>query len=355
MAEDRDQKTEEATPRRREKMREEGQIIRSQDVGAAAVVAATSLAIGASFHIMGRGMVAFAQRIFRLVDAKEPLKALHAMMIAVQPLILPLSAAAAAAMIAGLAQSRLFSLTHLAFKFERLNPASNLSQLLPTKQSMMELAKQVVKLLAVGFIAYGVIRDALPMFVNLSSEPALSGAATVAAVSGKLALRVGVAFAIAAAADYWLARRKYLEDAMMSREEVRDEHKEQEGRPEIKQRMRRKMAEMSKGRAVADTAKATVLVVNPTHYAIALRYVAEKDFAPVVLARGVDEVALQMRASARRASVPIVEQRPLARALYSDAKVGRTIPVELYRAVAEVIAYVLQLKARDAGVPRGEA
>jgi flagellar biosynthetic protein FlhB len=352
---ERDQKTEEATPRRREKLREEGQIIRSQDVGAAAVVAMTCLVIGASFHTLGRSMVSFAQRTFRLVDAAQPLEALHAQLEAVGPLALPLLAAGAAAMISGVAQARLFSLSLLAFKLERLNPAANLGQLIPNKQSMMELAKQVLKLLAIGFIAYGVIRDAMPMFVTLSSEPPLSAAASVAAVAGKLALRVSVAFAIAAAADYWLARRKFNDDAMMSREEVRDEHKEQEGRPEIKQRMRRKMAEMSKTRAVSDVAKATVLVVNPTHYAVALRYVADKDFAPVVIAKGVDDLALQMRASARRASVPIVEQRPLARALYADAKVGRTIPVELYRTVAEVIAYVMQLRARDAGVPRGDA
>jgi flagellar biosynthetic protein FlhB len=167
-----------------------------------------------------------------------------------------------------------------------------------------------------------------------------------------------MAFGVAAAADYWLVRRKFMDDAMMSRDEVRDEHKEQEGRPEIKARMRRRMQEMTKRRATSDVAKATVLVVNPTHYAIALRYEPEKDHAPVVLAKGVDEIALKMRAVARKAGVPVIEQRPLARALYADAKLGRTIPVDLYRAVAEVIAYVMQIKARERGelpAPRGDA
>jgi flagellar biosynthetic protein FlhB len=135
----------------------------------------------------------------------------------------------------------------------------------------------------------------------------------------------------------------------MSKQEVRDEHKEQEGRPEIKGRMRRKMQDMTKQRATADVSKATVLVTNPTHYAIALRYEPEHDAAPVVLAKGLDELALQMRSIARKAGVPVIEQRPLARALYADAKVGRPVPVELYRAVAEVIAYVMQIKARDRG------
>jgi flagellar biosynthetic protein FlhB len=358
VAEDRDQRTEEATPRKQEKLRDEGQIVRSQDVVAAVVVAISCMMIGHSFDAMGRGVAAFAQRSFRLMDAHEPLRAVKAQLDALAPLGIILVATAVAAFIAGFAQSRLFSFSLLMPKPERLNPMTNLGQLMPSKQSMMELAKQVAKLMAIGFIAYSVIADALPVFVTLSSEPPLSAAASVASTAGKLALRVCVAFGIAAAADYWLARRKHNEDAMMSRDEVRDEHKEQEGRPEIKARMRRRMQEMTKRRAVTDVAKATVLIVNPTHYAVALRYVPEKDNAPMVLAKGVDEVALQMRAIARKASVPVVEQRPLARALYADAKVGRTIPIELYRSVAEIIAYVMQLKARDRGAlppPAGEA
>jgi flagellar biosynthetic protein FlhB len=351
VAEDREANTEEATPRRREKMREEGQVIRSQDVVAAAVVAVGSAAIGSTFETAGLSLAAYAQRAFRLVDVHEPLRAVRAQLEVLAPVAVPLGAAAAAALVAGFAQTRLFSLSLLLPKPERLNPMSNLGQLMPSKQSAMELGKQVLKLLAIGYIAYGVIRQALPVFSTLASEPPLSAAASVASVLNQLAFRVSMAFAVAAIVDYWLARRRFLEDAMMSRDEVRDEHKEQEGRPEVRQRMRRRMQEMTKRRAITDVAKATVVIVNPTHYAVALRYVPEQDFAPVVVAKGVDEFALAMRTRARKASVPVVEQRPLARALYAEAKVGRTIPVDLYRAVAEVIAYVMQLKARDAGRP----
>jgi flagellar biosynthesis protein FlhB len=350
-----DQKTEQATPRRREKMHEEGQVIRSADVGAAAVLVGSCIALSMSFDMLARGLAGFARRTFRLVDAGQPFAALHAQLEALTPLALPLIAAALAAAIAGIAQARVFSLSLLAFKLERLDPLKNLGQLMPSKQSLMELLKQVVKLLAIGLIGYRVIADALPNFSTLSAAAPLDAAASVAKVAGKLVLRVGGAFVVAAGVDYWLARRKYLEDAMMSREEVRDEGKEQEGRPEVRQRMRRRMKEMAKGRASADVSKASVLVVNPTHYAVALRYEPEQDFAPIVLAKGVDELALSMRATARHAGVPIVEQRPLARALYSDGKIGRTIPIDTYRAVAEVIAYVMQLKARDAGVARGDA
>ncbi|HEX4351923.1 MAG TPA: EscU/YscU/HrcU family type III secretion system export apparatus switch protein [Polyangiales bacterium] len=350
-----DQKTEEATPRRREKMVEEGQIIRSADVGAAAVVIAACFTISMTFETLGSGLVAFTRRIFRLVDTREPLQALHAQLDALTPLALPLVAAAVAAAIAGVAQARVFSLSLLGFKPERLDPLTNLAQLVPSKTTMLELAKQVAKLLAIGMIAYRVIADAMPMFSTLSAAAPLDAASTVVKVAGKLAMRVGGAFVVAAAVDYYLARRKYMQDAMMSREEVRDENKEQEGRPEVRARMRRKMKEMAKGRKIGDVAKATVVVVNPTHYAVALRYEPEEDFAPIVLAKGIDQLALEMRTHARREGVPVVEQPPLARALYANGKIGRAIPVEQYRAVAEVIAYVMGLKARDAGVRRGQS
>jgi flagellar biosynthetic protein FlhB len=330
-------------------MHEEGQVIRSQDVTAAAVVIVSCLVLGRTFEWFGTGVAVFAQRCFRLLDLHEPARALQAEIRALAPAAVPLLAAAAAAIVAGVAQARVFSFSLLAPKFERMNPLSNLSNLIPSKQSLMEITKQIVKLLAVGYIGYRVIADALPLFSMLSNEPPLSAANTVVDTTSKLVFRVSLAFGIAAAADYWLARRKYLEDAMMSKQEVRDEHKEQEGSPQIKQRMRRKMHEMKKQRASADVAKATVVVVNPTHYAVALRYEPERDTAPLVVAKGMDHLALQMRSIARKAGVPVVEQKPLARALYAEAKVGRPIPIGLYRAVAEVIAYVMQLKARDRG------
>lgn len=349
MAEDREQQTEEATPRKREKLREEGQVIKSQDVTTLAVVVVTSMLIGYTFENMGLAVAVYAQRCFRFVDLHEPLAALRGQIYAIGPAALPLFAASAAATIAGLAQSRVFSFSLLAPKPDRLNPLNGIKQILPNKQSLLEITKQVIKLGAVGYIGFRVIADALPLFSTLSSAPPLAAAATVTHTTGVLVLRVCVAFAIVAAVDYFMAHRKFMEDAKMSKQEVRDEHKEQEGRPEIKQRMRRRMQDMTKQRTTADVSKATVLVTNPTHYAVALRYEPERDAAPIVLAKGMDELALQMRSIARKAGVPVVEQKPLARALYADVKVGRPVPVELYRAVAEVIAYVMQLKARDRG------
>lgn len=350
MAEDRESQTEEATPRKREKLREEGQVIKSQDVTTLAVVVATSMLIGYLFESVSFAIAVFAQRCFRFVDLHEPFSALRSSLYALRVASLPVFAASFAAIVAGLAQSRVFSFTLLAPKLSRFNPMNGLKQILPNKQSMLEIAKQVFKLSVVGYIGFRVIEDALPLFSTLSSTPPLAAASTVTHITGKLVMRICVAFAFVAVVDYFFAHRKFMEDAKMSKQEVKDEHKEQEGRPEVKGRMRRRMQDMIKERPAADVSKATVLVTNPTHYAVALRYEPERDAAPVVLAKGVDDVALRMRSTARQAGVPVIEQRPLARALYADAKVGRQVPVELYRAVAEVIAYVMQIKARDRGV-----
>lgn len=348
MAEDAEQRTEDATPRKRKQLKDDGQIPRSQDVGAAAVVCGTCAAIGYTFESLGSALVTFAHNVFLLEDATRPLHALHAQLEVLEPAFIPLLVASLAAAIAGGAQARTFSFSHLAPKPERFNPIPQLLQMLPTKKSLTEITKQVLKLLTIGWIAYTVVRDATPMFSTLSFAPTLSAAEAVGGVVGKLVVRVSGAFLVLAVLEYGLSYRKFTNDAKMSRQEVRDEHKQEEGRPEIRQRMRARMREMSKKRGVFDVAKATVLVVNPTHYAVALRYDPDKDYAPHVIAKGLDELALAMRAKARRSGVPIVEQRPLARALYA-AKVGKPIPVDLYRAVAEVIAYVMQLRARDRG------
>ena len=130
----------------------------------------------------------------------------------------------------------------------------------------------------------------------------------------------------------------------MSLQEVRDEHKEQEGDPFFKRHRRQKMRQLADRRAISDVAKATVIVTNPTHIAIALRYEADKDFAPMVIAKGIDSTALAMRRRARKHGVPVVENKPLARAMHREAQVGAMIPVDLYTAVAEIIAHVMRLR-----------
>ena len=356
MSTEQEEKTEQPTEQRQRKLREQGTIAKSPDVGSAAVVIATFGMLAQAGNTLVHSVSVFALRSFRLVDAGHPGAAFNAAIVALSPAALPLVAAAVGASVAGFGQSRSFSFSLLAFKPERLDPFTHLAEMMPSTKTLLEIVKQLAKLLVIGWFVYALISARMPLFATLASVAPLTAAGAVARLAGQLSVRVGLSFLAVAAFDYWLAFRKWSDDAKMSKQEVKDEHREQEGRPEVREKIRRRMRENAKKRAQTGMTKATVLITNPTHFAVALRYRADQDAVPFVVAKGTEEVALQMRAIARKQGVPIVEQRPLARALHATAKVGKPIPVELYRAVAEVIAFVLQLQAKSGGLrPRGEA
>jgi flagellar biosynthesis protein FlhB len=345
MAEDQEEKTEEPSERRLEELREKGQGAKSADVGSAVAM----LAVAGAFLIIGddlaRELMKLTVRSLRLVDAPQPVEAIHASYPALMLAGIPLLVISVLTGAAGVAQSRTFSPKLANFDIERLDPAKQLKQLLAIPQQLLEILKQVLKLGAIGWVGYKLIVESMPMFSVLSATPPAAGAAFVAGVAGKLYLRVGIAFAVVAAFDYFMAHRKFHKDSMMSRDEVKQERKGEEASPQLRMRIRAKMRELLRARSLPDVSKATVVVTNPTHYAVALRYVPAKDFAPLVLAKAKDEKALGMRKLARQHQVPIVENKPLARALFADGKVGKAIPVDLYRAAAEVIAFVMQLHA----------
>lgn len=343
---DREQQTEEATPQHKEKLRKEGKVVRSPDLSAAVVLIGTT----AVFSAIGAGaatdFAAFSMRAFSLQDVGRPFEALSAVLPILMTTVAPpvLLAAVLAAAI-GVVQTRgLFSLELLAFKPERLDPLSQLKNILPGKQSLAEIGKQLLKIAVLGFVVYRLVAQIIPEFAVLAASHPDIITATVAAAAGDVAIHGGIAFALIAAFDYWLAHRKFEAESKMTKQNIRDEHKEMEGRPEVKQRQRQRMREGMQRRAAGGLEKATVLITNPTHIAIALRYDAAHDAAPILLAKGTEEQCMKMRAEARTRGIPVVENRPLARALYAKAKIGRQIPPEHYRAVAEVIAHVLRLR-----------
>jgi len=153
------------------------------------------------------------------------------------------------------------------------------------------------------------------------------------------------AFACIAAIDYGLALHKYNEEAKQTKQQQKDEYKQQEGNPAVKRKMRQRARELLAQTKAGDLKSATVLVTNPTHFAIALRYDPEKDAVPIIVGKALDAGALRMRTEARGYRIPIVENRPLARSLHKLGKIGKPIPADMYRAVAEIIAHVMRLKA----------
>jgi flagellar biosynthetic protein FlhB len=342
---DEGQKTEEASPRRREQLREEGKVPKSADVGSAAVFASATAVLWMSAGRAAEDVLVFARRALRMEDAHAPFEALSALVPVTVRATLPVTGAAAiAALVAGLVQTRgLCSLALLTPKSERLDALHQLRNVLPSRQSAVETLKALAKIAAVGFVVWQVVDDALPTFLGLSRSSLGAATSEVTGTLTRLLLHAVLCFVAIGALDGWLAWRRFEGDAKMSKQELKEEHKREEGDPRIKARIRARMREASKRRGVAEVRNATVLVVNPIHYAAALRYRVGRDAVPVVLAKGVDAVALAMRAEARKHGVPVIEHRPLARALCATAKAGKPIPPELYAGVAEVIAHVARL------------
>lgn len=345
---DKDQQTEDATPKKLSQLQGEGNVPKSPDINTVAILAAVSLSMVFAGSQLAAEVASVADRMFRLDDRDQPFQALARVAAVLPVLSVPVFTAMLAAVAAGVSQARVFTLKPLTPKPEKLNPIPNFKKILPNKETGIELAKQVVKLGAVGGTAYWVIVDTAPSFSILPAAEIPVAAQAVAAGLGSLVFKVMAVFAVVAALDYMLARQKFAEEAKMSKQEVKDERKQDDISPEVRQQIRKRQLQL-KGFVPGAVKDATVVVTNPTHYAVALRYEAERDGAPMVLSKGVDAVAQTMRAEARQHQVPIVENRPLARALYAQAKVGDPIPLEFYRAVAEVIAFVMQLRVQRFG------
>lgn len=227
-------------------------------------------------------------------------------------------------------------------KLSKLNPLSGLKRLFSLK-SFTELIKSVIKLLIVGWVSYLVVNgemDSFPGLINLGVADILI---FISRVSFKTMLYISLVLILMAIADVAYQRWQHEKDLRMTKQEVRDESKQREGDPAVKARIRAVQRDMARQRMMAAVPEATVVITNPTHLAIALKF--DKDLpAPIVLAKGAGHVAAKIRAIADESGVPIVEQKPLARAMYKLVEVGDYIPAELYRAVAEVLAYVYRLK-----------
>jgi flagellar biosynthesis protein FlhB len=235
----------------------------------------------------------------------------------------------------------------IGFKLERLNPLSNWKRVFNV-QALVRTGFAVLKLLLLLGILWLVVGDRLPNLLRLHEQPLALAAGEVASLALSLLLWVAAAVTALAAADFAWQRWSFEQRNLMTKQEIEDERKRSEGDPAIKNRQRRARNELMKQRMLTTVPKADVIVTNPTHFAVALRYDKKRDAAPVVVAKGVDEIALQIRTLAQQHGVPLMEDPPLARALYRAVKVGQAIPEKFYQAVATVLGHVWRLKQRTA-------
>lgn len=348
-----DDRTEEPTQRRLDQAIEKGDVAKSQEINTLFVLGGFALALlllsGPVTRSLALDLRAFLMNAHLVPEDGAGLSAAgrHAVLMWGAAVALPLGLLALAGFVGGGIQHRpLWSAQALSPQLSRISPLSGMKRLFG-KEAVVQFVKGLLKLLIVGGVAGAVLwaeRDRLEAFARLDPAALLPG---VLALSMKLLGGVLAIYAFLALGDAVYQRVAWLKRQRMTKRELKEEYKETEGSPEIKARLRQIRAARLKKRMMAAVPKATVVVTNPTHYAVALQYETGMA-APLCVAKGVDGLAMRIRAVAAEHGVPVIENPPLARALHATVDVDAEIPVEHYKAVAEVIGYVLRLRRRPA-------
>jgi flagellar biosynthetic protein FlhB len=346
-------RTEKPTPRRLTKAREKGQVARSKEVPSALVLLGGLILlsysiqsfIGAlSIHMTGLLRLPVPPEITVSFVTSLMLETMRQIGVVLAPIMLCAVVVAIAAniyMVGGV----MFSTEAIGFHFNKLNPSKGLSRIF-SKNGTVELIKNLCLLTVVSLISYQVLSKYLPLYPRLVLMDARQLMYWTGTITYQIFIRVAVFLVVLAFFDYMFQKRQFMEQLKMTKQEVKEEFKEMEGDPTTKGRIRRIQREMARKRMIADVPTADVVITNPTHYAVALMYKMETMDAPKVVAKGVGFLALKIRELAQQHDIPLVENKPLAQTLYKTVEVGETIPAELYKTVAEILAYIY--KARNA-------
>lgn len=342
-------RTEKATPKRRQQARDEGSVPRSADFDGALLLWGNLFLFiglgGATVAAMGQEMAYFLNlaRPGALAEARQGHVLLEIMRILAKTLGPFLATNLLIAVLGGFLQ-RGFSpnMKPLTPKFDRLNPAQGFKKLFSSR-SAVELLKSLLKLLLMVFVAWRTVAPHIPALLQTSNMGLPQAMSLLEGTLFVLYRNMLIAMFVLAVADFMYQRHSFEESIKMTKQEVKDEAKDADGNPEIKRQQRGLMMTAARRRMLASVPKATVVITNPTHVAIALQY-DENSAAPICLAKGLDHLALKIREKAKESGVTILERPELARALYRQVEVGQPIPGELYQAVAQVIAFVYRLK-----------
>ena len=230
-------------------------------------------------------------------------------------------------------------------KFDKFNPINGFKRIF-SKDSIFELVKSILKIFVIVYVAYTSIRGHAQDIFILYEIPLMQAIMLCGTVIINAGLKISLVYLVIGLADFIYQKYRFNEDMKMTKQEVKDEFKNTEGNPEIKGRQRQRMREASRRRMMQDVPKADVVITNPTHFAVAIKYDAETSKAPVVLAKGEDYLAQKIKEAAREHHIEIVENKPLARMLYANVDIGQEIPPELYQAVAEILAMVYNIREK---------
>ena len=348
------EKTEPATDKKLKEAREEGKVAKSQELTFSFSLIVLFLVLKFFVSYLGEKMIGLIKTIYsgmaEFVDINNVGLTSHAVSAYFVNIIIQFFLIVLPFFIFGVIITILINIVQVGWKvstkmlqpkFDKLNPINGFKRIF-SSQSVFELVKSIVKIGLIALIAYFSIKGHANDLFILYEIPLNQAIALVGTIIIDTGLRISLVYLIVGVADFAYQKHKFNEDMKMTKQEVMDEYKNTEGDPQIKGRQRARMREASQRRMMQDVPKADVVITNPTHIAVALKYDAEVSKAPVVLAKGEELIAKKIKDVAKENNISIVENKPLARMLYSNVDIGEEIPAELYQSVAEVLAAVYQ-------------
>ena len=349
------EKTEDATSKKLEDVRKEGNVAKSTEVVTAATLLTLFLCLKIGIGVVGNRLLSSFERFYPLIPryvndgitTKEFRTLFVSYAIEFGISVAPFFITGFVAAILANALQFKFQITAkpLQPKFNKINPVNGFKRIF-SANTLVELLKSLIKIAMISYLAYGVLTNHIDDVYLLYDMSILQGINLMFDIIMELGIRICILFILLGAADLFYQRWKFKEDNKMTKQEVKDEFKNSEGDPNVKSQQKQRMQQASQRRMMAAVPEADVVITNPTHFAVALSYESGKGQAPVVVAKGSDFVAAKIKDIAKENDVAIVENKPLARMLYYNVDLDEEIPPELYQAVAEVLAYVYQLKAK---------
>ncbi len=347
-----DDKTEKATPKKKSDARKKGQVFQSREMSASLILLLMIVSMNAFGSILYQQLSGFIKKAFtEYLTNKDAFDTgilatlfIDGVTVLAKTSLPLLLIAMVAGLLAAYAQvGILFTLETLRPQGDRINPLSGFKRIF-SMRSVVELVKSIIKISIVSWVAYSYLKSKSNEVVALMNKDLLDILSFVGKSAFDVALRICVAMIIVGFLDYLYQRYDYEKSLKMTKQEVKEEFKQMEGNPEIKSKIKQKQRQMSMKRMMQEIPKADVVITNPTHFAVAIKYDSEKASAPIVVAKGQDYIALRIKQIATDNKVQIVENKPLARTLFSTVDIGQQIPPELYQAVAEILAFVYNLK-----------
>ncbi|MFC4103551.1 flagellar biosynthesis protein FlhB [Paenibacillus xanthanilyticus] len=346
------EKTEKATPKKRQEARKKGQVAKSQELPGALILlfSLLCLLILGDFYkdrLFRMFALLFQQKLSMNLTTENIMTLFTDITIQGAILLAPILAIAVIfAMVGTFVQiGFLFTGENLKLKFSKLSPLQGFKNIF-SMRSAVEFLKNILKLTIIGFMVYRTLWGSIGDILKLSHVPVENMLSFTAHLVMNLGITIGAILVVLALIDYMYQKFEHEKSLRMSMQDIKDEYKKSEGDPLIKGKIRERQRRMAMQRMMSDVPKADVVITNPTHYAVALRYDGTKMEAPTIVAKGADYVALRIREIAKNNGVVTMENKPLARALYARAEIGENVPADLFQAVAEVLAYVYRLKGR---------